>query len=87
MAGLTWPSIFRIGLVQTALGAMVVLITSTMNRVMTIELATLASLPGALLALHHACRSRGRSGVMTRTSAVAERRGSSVGSRSSGWGC
>ncbi len=54
MAGLTWLSIFRIGLVQTALGSMVVLTTSTLNRVMTIELASLAMLPGALLALHHA---------------------------------
>ena len=54
MAGLTWLSIFRLGLVQTALGAMVVLTTSTMNRVMTIELALPAMLPGALLALHHA---------------------------------
>ena len=54
MSGLSWLSIFRLGLVQTALGAMVVLTLSTMNRVMTIELALPAMLPGALLALHHA---------------------------------
>ena len=54
MTGLSWLSIFRMGLVQTALGAMVVLTTSTMNRVMTVELALAATVPGALLALHHA---------------------------------
>ncbi len=54
MAGLSWLSIFRLGLVQTALGAMVVLTTSTMNRVMTVELLLPAMLPGALLATHHA---------------------------------
>jgi BCD family chlorophyll transporter-like MFS transporter len=39
--------------VQTALGAIVVLITSTLNRVMVVELALPALLPGALVALHH----------------------------------
>ena len=51
---LGWLGIFRIGLVQTALGAMVVLTTSTLNRVMVIELALFAMLPGALVALHYA---------------------------------
>ena len=37
--GFGWGSIFRLGLVQTALGAMVVLATSTFNRVMVVELA------------------------------------------------
>jgi MFS transporter, BCD family, chlorophyll transporter len=46
--------IFRLGLVQTALGAIVVLTTSTMNRVMVVELALPAMLPGALVAIHHA---------------------------------
>jgi BCD family chlorophyll transporter-like MFS transporter len=50
---LGWLSIFRIGLVQTALGAVVVLTTSTMNRVMVVELAMPAMLPGALVALHY----------------------------------
>jgi BCD family chlorophyll transporter-like MFS transporter len=48
-----WLGIFRLGLVQTALGAIVVLTTSTMNRVMVVELALPAMLPGALVALHH----------------------------------
>ncbi|MEH3148725.1 MAG: BCD family MFS transporter [Methylobacterium frigidaeris] len=49
-----WGTILRLGLVQTALGAIVVLITSTLNRVMVVELALPAALPGGLLALHYA---------------------------------
>jgi BCD family chlorophyll transporter-like MFS transporter len=51
---LGWLGIVRLGLVQTALGAIVVLTTSTMNRVMVVELALPAMLPGALVAIHHA---------------------------------
>ncbi|MEM1415145.1 MAG: BCD family MFS transporter [Myxococcota bacterium] len=51
---LSWFGIFRLGLVQTALGAIVVLTTSTLNRVMVVELALAAMLPGALVTLHHA---------------------------------
>ena len=51
---LGWLGIVRLGLVQTALGAIVVLTTSTMNRVMVVELALPAMLPGALVALHYA---------------------------------
>ena len=51
---LGWLGIFRVALVQTALGAIVVLTTSTMNRVMVVELALPAMLPGALVALHYA---------------------------------
>ncbi|HYN38770.1 MAG TPA: BCD family MFS transporter [Rhodospirillales bacterium] len=39
---------------QTALGTIVVLTTSTMNRVMVVELALPALLPGILVALHYA---------------------------------
>jgi len=49
-----WLSIVRLGLVQTALGAIVVLTTSTLNRVMVVELALPAMLPGALVTLHYA---------------------------------
>jgi len=49
-----WLGIFRLGLVQAALGAIVVLTTSTLNRVMVVELALPAMLPGALVALHYA---------------------------------
>ena len=54
MAPLSWFGIVRLGLVQTALGAIFVLATSTMNRVMVIELALPAALPGLLVALHYA---------------------------------
>lgn len=49
-----WSSIVRVGLVQAALGSIVVLATSTLNRVMVVELALPALLPGALVALHYA---------------------------------
>lgn len=51
---LGWTGIVRLGLVQTALGAIVVLTTSTLNRVMVVELALAASIPGALVGLHYA---------------------------------
>ncbi len=50
---LSWLSIFRLGLVQMAIGAVVVLTTSTLNRLMVVELALPAVLPGALVALHY----------------------------------
>ena len=43
---LGWLGIVRLGLVQTALGAIVVLTTSTLNRVMVVEMALPA--PGGL---------------------------------------
>lgn len=51
---LSWVEIVRLGLVQTALGSIVVLTTSTLNRVMVVELALPAMLPGALVGLHYA---------------------------------
>lgn len=51
---LGWLGVFRLGLVQTALGAIVVLTTSTLNRVMIVELALPAMLPGALVGWHYA---------------------------------
>lgn len=50
---LGWFGIVRLGLVQTSLGAIVVLATSTLNRVMVVELALPAMLPGALVAIHY----------------------------------
>jgi BCD family chlorophyll transporter-like MFS transporter len=50
---LSWLSIVRLGLVQMALGAVVVLTTSTLNRLMVVELALPAVLPGFLVALHY----------------------------------
>ena len=51
---LGWPGIVRLGLVQAALGSVVVLSISTLNRVMVVEYAWPAILPGALVALHYA---------------------------------
>jgi BCD family chlorophyll transporter-like MFS transporter len=51
---LGWFGIFRLGLVQTALGAIVVLTTSTINRVMIVELSFMAVIPGVLVAWHYA---------------------------------
>ncbi len=53
-SGLSWLQILRLALVQTGLGAMVVLTTSTMNRVMVVELAFPAIVPGALVGIHYA---------------------------------
>jgi len=53
-APLGWLGILRLGLVQTALGAIVLIVTSSMNRVMVVELALPAMVPGALVALHYA---------------------------------
>lgn len=50
---LSWLDIARFGLVQASLGAVVVLTTSTINRVMVVELALPALLPGLLVALHY----------------------------------
>jgi MFS transporter, BCD family, chlorophyll transporter len=53
-AALGWLGILRLALVQAALGSIVVLTTSTMNRVMVVELALPAMLPGALVTFHYA---------------------------------
>lgn len=50
---LSWVQIARLGLVQMCLGAVVVLTTSTLNRLMVVELALPAVLPGLLVALHY----------------------------------
>lgn len=50
---LSWFGIARLGFVQAALGAIVVMVTSTLNRVMVVELALPAIVPGLLVALHY----------------------------------
>ena len=50
---LGWSGIARLGLVQACIGAIVVLTTSTLNRVMVVELALPALVPGLLVALHY----------------------------------
>ena len=74
-ASFGWLAIARLGLVQAMLGAVVVLTTSTLNRVMVVELALPALLPGLLVALHYAVQlSRPRMGY-----------GSDVGGRRTPW--
>lgn len=51
---LGWLGIVRLGLVQTSLGSIVVLTTSTINRVMIVELSMMAVIPGVLVAWHYA---------------------------------
>ena len=68
--GLGWVGIARLGLVQSMLGAVVVLTTSTLNRVMVVELALPALVPGLLVALHYAVQlSRPRMGFGSDTGA------------------
>jgi MFS transporter, BCD family, chlorophyll transporter len=50
---LTWAQIIRLGVVQMCLGAIVVITTSTLNRLMVVEMGLPAVLAGALVALHY----------------------------------
>jgi hypothetical protein len=81
-APLGWLGIARLGLVQSALGAVVVLTTSTLNRVMVVELALPAMLPAALVAWHYAVQLSRPAGATTPTSAGGGRPGSSAA-----WAC
>lgn len=75
METLGWLGIFRLGLVQTALGAIVVLTTATLNRIMVVEYALPAVLPGFLVGLHYAVQvTRPRMGF-----------GSDIGGRRTPW--
>jgi BCD family chlorophyll transporter-like MFS transporter len=53
-ARLSWFGILRLGLVQMSLGGIAVLSLSTLNRIMVVELALPAVLPGFLVGLHYA---------------------------------
>ncbi len=70
---LGWLGIVRLGLVQSAIGAIVVLVTSTLNRVMVVEMALPAcrphSSPGTIWS-----RSPVRAGAMALIGAGAARR-------------
>ena len=74
-AGLSWWHIVRLGLIQTSLGGIVVLTTSTLNRIMVVELALAATIPGFLVTIHHVVQlARPRIGY-----------GSDVGGRRTPW--
>ncbi len=51
--GLGWFAIARIGLVQASIGAIVMLATSLLNRVMVVEYALAAAIPAGLVAWHY----------------------------------
>lgn len=53
-APLGWLTIARLGLVQSAIGAIVMLSSSLLNRVMVVEYAQVAALPAGLVAFHYA---------------------------------
>lgn len=72
---LGWIGVLRLGLIQASLGSIVVLTTSILNRVMVVELALPAMVPGALVAIHFALQVlRPRLGY-----------GSDVGGRPAAW--
>jgi BCD family chlorophyll transporter-like MFS transporter len=50
---LGWAGIARLGLVQSALGAIVMLASSLLNRIMVVEYAMAAALPAGLVAFHY----------------------------------
>tara|TARA_B100000678_G_scaffold223603_1_gene191220 strand:+ start:660 stop:1982 length:1323 start_codon:yes stop_codon:yes gene_type:complete len=52
--GLGWIAIARLGIVQAAIGAIVMLATSLLNRVMVVEYALAAAIPAGLVAWHYA---------------------------------
>ena len=54
MRGFGWLAIGRLGLVQASIGAMVMLATSLLNRVMVVEYALAAAVPAGLVAWHYA---------------------------------
>jgi BCD family chlorophyll transporter-like MFS transporter len=53
-AGLSWFAIARIGMVQASIGALVMLTTTVLNRLMVVELSLAAALPAGLIAWHYA---------------------------------
>lgn len=53
MTGLGWGGIVRLGLVQSAIGAIVMLATSLLNRIMVVEYALPAAVPAGLVAWHY----------------------------------
>ena len=52
--GIGWFGVVRLGTVQAAIGAMVMLATSLLNRVMVVEFAIAAAVPAGLVAWHYA---------------------------------
>jgi len=53
-AGFGWLGIARIGLVQASIGALVMMATTVLNRLMVVEYALAAAIPAGLVAWHYA---------------------------------
>lgn len=53
-AGFGWLAIARIGLVQASIGALVMLATTVLNRLMVVEFALVAAIPAGFVAWHYA---------------------------------
>ncbi|WP_230207014.1 BCD family MFS transporter [Novosphingobium sp. Gsoil 351] len=53
-AWIGWTGIFRLGLVQASIGAIAMLATSLLNRVMVVEYGFAAAIPAGLVAWHYA---------------------------------
>ena len=52
-AGLTWFAIIRIGLVQACIGALVMMASTVLNRLMVVEYGLLAAIPAGLVSWHY----------------------------------
>ncbi|MFO6447765.1 BCD family MFS transporter [Erythrobacter sp. NE805] len=52
-AGFGWLGIMRIGVVQAAIGALVMLATTVLNRIMVVEMSLAAAIPAGLVAWHY----------------------------------
>lgn len=52
--GMGWTGIVRLGCVQASIGAIVMLATSLLNRIMVVEYALAAAVPAGLVAWHYA---------------------------------
>lgn len=79
-AGLRARDVVRLGLAQVAIGAVAALMTSTLNRVMVVELGLPASVPSALVALHFAVQlARARLGF------ASDRGAGGAGARRAPW--
>ncbi len=53
-AGFSWFAIARIGLVQASIGAIVMMATTVLNRLMVVEYGLIAAIPAGLVAWHYA---------------------------------
>lgn len=54
VAGLGWFGIVRIGMVQACIGALVMMSTTVLNRLMVVEYSLAAAIPAGLVAWHYA---------------------------------